>query len=381
MFCRNCGNKLDAGDAFCANCGSRIISANAGNQQNSVQAPQPVEPVQIPVQQSVEPVQAPQPVEPVQIPVQQPIESIQEPIKAEIVEEKKKSATKKPDSTGKKILRGILSTVISILVYVITVMLMLTISIRSWINPANLEKAVGEVDSVKLAELIVEENEVYESMSEEKRQEACKEIASVIEKSSVSDIFTDVIYDYAEYILDGDIPERVTAEKIIDKVREEEDELEKILGYEMDETDYEELEAYLAENEDVLDSVNDLSRGNPIINVLKAMSSKVTIILLAVLDVLLLAWLFVVRKWKLNALMWFGIPALLASLEFISMAVVPVESVIPDARIGELVGQFTNSIMATTLKQGIIGSVAAIVLIVISIVSSVISKKRRTKDA
>jgi len=363
MFCGNCGHQIPEGSKFCLNCGSKVPEAAEqvvspveeiqAEQEAVLEAPQTeaVEEVTEEVPQLEEPVQQvveeePQIEEPVQqvaeeIPQQvtapqmqmpqdvQPAPVAQATVVAEAVVPTPAVAPEKPVKKEKKFVRGLLSVLCCIMIFVFTTVTMTVFVARQSISENRIEKVFDSIDIEKIEEMSLgdeDEGSIGDLFEGGNGELSGKQKNKLFHKTGIKDFVVGVTVEYANYILGGDEPEGVEAEDIVDLIEENRREIEKITDVKIDSRMLADIEDYFEdEGEDILGFASAEVRTNDAIDGVRIAISIYVLIGLAVLTLLFVFLLLKARKFRLDSLIWISVPLIISGVVLaLTLAVKPI---------------------------------------------------------
>lgn len=414
MICKQCNSELREGAKFCGVCGCKVEEEQAvlENATEELQMPEEVLTEEAPaevVEEAVEPVQETaefsseqaeviqEPVEleePMQIEEQayqmdldptQVAEQVQQTavvveekeVVLETVEDVEKDEDEPKEKKGKKFLRGFLSTLCCIMIFVLTTAMLSVLIVRESLKQENVDKMLNGVD---LGELITLEKDqlIVGSFTEEEFEELYYE-------TKVGAYIDNTIYEYAEYLRGGDVPKGISADKVLEIFGEESSEIEKAIGRYPEPYEYEAIQKYLGENgKENLGFLSEDVRTNDLLKTIRTCLSIYVVIALGVLILLFVFLLLKARKFRLDSLVWTSVPVIVSSviiavfglIKAIAMGIV--EAVNPALGVGTEIA-LDGIFSATLLNSAIVLGFGVLLIVVYAVTKKIITLIKKKK--
>ena len=275
MYCKNCGEELPEKAKFCLNCGFDLsIQEEPVEEIENVIAEETVDEVDASLQEIVEEVTST--MEEPAVENEVPDEITTEPIK------------KEKGNAG----RNILSILCAALIFIVAIVTMSVISFRGSITETHLGNILEEID-VREA---FEDEMVQDSIFLDLRP---SEAEKIYEEGTLKEFIEGKVYECFEYILGGSEPGDIYADDFVELIEENEDIILEETGVELSESDYESIEEF-GEN------LEDSTKVNEIVKIVRTACSVLVIIVLVLVIALLSFAIFKIRKRKIETLHWIG---------------------------------------------------------------------------
>lgn len=285
----------------------------------------------------------------------------------------------KKAKSGNKFVRGLLSVLCCIMIFILSFATLTVFTARNSISEERVEQMLDDVDVRSIADNAIDPDSYYEINS--------REIEKIYNKTSIKDYVEDVAEEYSNYLLGGRKPRGIDGEKVIELIfYENQMEIERITGEELDEEDYDAAYDFFVENgEENLGVFSSEIRTNNALNIARMLLSIYVIIALIVLSLLFVFLLLKVRKYRLDSLVWLSAPLMLTALVFGTLATIkPIAFAVLNGSepiIIEVVGLFMNNILGTVLINSTLVLLTAIVLIGVFVAVRKIKKMAGKKNA
>ncbi len=292
---------------------------------------------------------------------------------SEIVK-KEKSGTKK---SGNKFVKGLLSVLCCILIFVMALSAITLASLRESLEEEKIESLIDNIDIDEVVKH-VDVNEFVRS------DITSKEIAKIYKKGNFDKFVKSTLEDYAEYILGGDTPDGVSGEDVVSLVQDNHYLIAEVSGYELTKRDYEGIQNYFDENgEDDLGFLSSEVRTDGILKTVRVLGSVHILIALIVIALLFAVLLLKIRK-SYDITIWTGITLIISAVLFgvfgaIRPIVLGILSGCEDIVI-EGVRLYMSNILSTVLKNTVITILVGVILICVYVLIKKFKKRRVDKN-
>lgn len=221
------------------------------------------------------------------------------------------------ESTGvkkeSKTLKIMLSIVLSIVIFLVGFLSLTIITVRESLSGNAIENICSDID----AEVIAKDSsfvEMVDSFASSPINANKRYLERFIEKSTFFDAVESIANEYAEYLLNGKKPNGITNDDFVDFIYDNEDVIRDELWYTVTSADY--IEYRNMNNEEVFEVFSEDADTPEGLEIAKNVMSKTTVSILIAVVVILAALLFIVRKKKLDTLMWLGVTVCLVAFVF-----------------------------------------------------------------
>ena len=387
MFCNKCGSPLSTTAKFCPGCGAQIVGASspppryettqnqsdtfrqAGDldfqpqQQNPTYHSDSVEPqLNIPPEQSINPTiyhnpsehRNSAPIYPIRPQVQKNPPFNQTGIGESYIPPAMPMPTKprpqKNSLSGGKIA---LSLLCSVLIFISTLSGLAIFTARSAISPDNISALIDNID----IQDIMEELDAEEWLGQISPEAAEK----ISELPAVREYLNELVIDYVDSILTNTQPKGIDSEKAIAIMKQEEDELEELLGMEFTLATYNSAYAFIKfdlEGEDIIPAEIKNSTGLKVAQTFLSPMAGIIPLAIAAFFILLL---FIIQRVFATSLKWTGTTLIITSLFFLSFLIIKSILVGLLDNIEPLIANFVE-----TVVDGLVGSISLYGIVVLA---------------
>lgn len=377
MICSNCGKETPDHERFCRNCGAeKNISCESPTPSASQVVPPSQPATQKPVQVSPAPV----------APTSHASSEVKSTVNTAPARESKTISappvSPAPHAPAKKepfVLRNIFSVFCCILVFIFTVSLLGTISLRYALSEKYAENLVDSIDMPTVLRTMRDDYNVNFS-----KDITEKELAKIYREGTFKDLTKKVVADYTEYIRTGDIPEGIDAHDVIALIDENQHLIYAVSGYSVTMQDREAILTFF-ENEDnaFVQFLSPSQKPSGDLSALQILSSLYIIIGLGIALLLSLILLFAIRKWRVSSFNWAGITGAVSAVLFLILGLIrPILMQFfqnADATVKELLSTMLSGLMLEFLKLGGITLGVSVLFILIYVISKKIKKAKAVR--
>jgi len=317
MICKQCNAQIPDGEKVCGVCGWEIEEQEALVTEE-IQEPEAVETAEVAEEKTEQIQQAPEePAQDSEIPEvaepvqEQPVQTavlVEEPaVVSETVEDIKVPEEKVKGKKGKIFLRGFLSVLCCIMIFVLATAMISVFAVRDSLKQENIDQILDKTDIGKIIAM-EEHEEMLGSFTAE-------EVENLYYDTRIGEYIDNTIYDYADYLRGGDVPKGISADEILNIMSEDAFEIEKALGRYPEASEYDAIQEYIGENgKENLGFLSEDVRTNNLLKTIRACLSIYTVIGLGVLILLFVFLMLKARKFRLDTLCWTAVPLILSAV-------------------------------------------------------------------
>ncbi len=242
-----------------------------------------------------------------------------------------------------------------------------------------LEDAGLKCESEKIVDVIFE-NIDQENLKDELTEEEFKDI---IKSDAFSEYIGNVVGDNLEKIAAGKKSDIITIDDVCDFLQYEDDEIEEIIGYEITDKRIENLRKNLNENfSDIFDELQDVSLkktiGSGPASVVESVFEDWLLILLIVLDLVLVALIFVIMRSATLGFRYCGIPATVVGVIYTALSAFLVFGGVYAVSSYRVVGDFVTGMVSVSGIGLLLMSILVLIFgILMLIISGILNRSAR----